>query len=147
MLVANYIVSELFGLLFKDDKSIKNSPVTEEQIGSIVDLQTEGTISGKIGKKILKEMYDGKKQLAREISDSFGWSVVNDKKIISDYCQSVIDKFPDKISEYHQTEGEWVKPRIIKFLMGEIMKVSNGCLNPIITTNVLTELVQNTQNK
>src|SRR5882724_11937693 len=47
-LAANWVINELFGRLNKEGRAISSSPVTAEQLGAIVDLIGEGTISAKL---------------------------------------------------------------------------------------------------
>src|SRR6187399_3793015 len=47
---ANWIINELFGRLNKEGRGIGDSPVTADQLRSIIDLIKSGTISGKIAK-------------------------------------------------------------------------------------------------
>src|SRR5246127_5634589 len=49
-MAANWVINELFGRLNKEGRDIAGSPVTSEQLATIVDLIGEGTISGKIAK-------------------------------------------------------------------------------------------------
>ena len=49
---ANWVINELFGRLNKEGKSIAESPVSAEQLGAILDLIKDGTISGKIAKDV-----------------------------------------------------------------------------------------------
>jgi aspartyl-tRNA(Asn)/glutamyl-tRNA(Gln) amidotransferase subunit B len=49
-LAANWVINELFGRLNKEGRDITGSPVSSEQLGAIVDLIGEGTISGKMQK-------------------------------------------------------------------------------------------------
>ena len=49
---ANWVINELFGRLNKEGKDISASPVSAAQLGAILDLIGEGTISGKIAKDV-----------------------------------------------------------------------------------------------
>src|ERR1700731_1746973 len=53
-LAANWVINELFGRLNKEGRDISASPVSAEQLGTIVDLIGEGTISGKIAKDLFE---------------------------------------------------------------------------------------------
>ena len=45
---ANWVINELTGRLNKEGKEITHSPVSAQQLGAVLDLVREGTISGKI---------------------------------------------------------------------------------------------------
>src|ERR1700760_4537967 len=51
---ANWVINELFGRLNKEGRDIADSPVSAAQLGAIVDLIGEGTISGKIAKDLFE---------------------------------------------------------------------------------------------
>ena len=53
-LAANWVINELFGRLNKEGRDIPASPVSAAQLGAIVDLIGEGTISGKIAKDLFE---------------------------------------------------------------------------------------------
>src|ERR1700756_4908686 len=53
-LAANWVINELFGRLNKEGRDISASPVSATQLGAIVDLIGEGTISGKIAKNLFE---------------------------------------------------------------------------------------------
>src|ERR1039458_803564 len=53
-LAANWVINELFGRLNKEGKDITSSPVSSDQLGSLVELIADGTISGKIAKDLFE---------------------------------------------------------------------------------------------
>src|SRR6476646_6190387 len=53
-LAANWVINELFGRLNREGRDISASPVSAAQLGAIVDLIGEGTISGKIAKDLFE---------------------------------------------------------------------------------------------
>ncbi|WP_214429660.1 hypothetical protein, partial [Escherichia coli] len=53
-LAANWVINELFGRLNMEGKGIEETPVSAAQLGAIVDLIVEGTISGKIAKDLFE---------------------------------------------------------------------------------------------
>jgi len=140
-LVANWLVVELFGLLARDQISVAQSPVCPEQLGSIIDLLHEETISGKIGKKILQAMYTGDTRLAQPIVTEQGWAVQNEEGAIQEACQQVLTAHPDKVAQYCQAGEKRERQRLIKFFMGEMMKASQGRLHPQATSSILLSLL------
>ncbi len=53
-LAANWVMNELFGRLNKEGRAIAKSPITAEQLGAIIDLIADKTISGKIAKDLFE---------------------------------------------------------------------------------------------
>src|SRR5690242_20420635 len=54
---ANWVINELFGRLNKEGKDIASSPVSAVQLGAMLDLIADGTISGKIAKDLFEVVW------------------------------------------------------------------------------------------
>ena len=66
-MVSNWMQSELFAVLNKEAKDISESPIKASELGELIDLIKDGTISGKIAKDVFKMMYEGEEKSARKI--------------------------------------------------------------------------------
>ncbi|MFX7747975.1 Asp-tRNA(Asn)/Glu-tRNA(Gln) amidotransferase GatCAB subunit B, partial [Acinetobacter baumannii] len=53
----NWVINELFGRLNKEGHDVTASPVSPAQIGGIIDLIADGTISGKIAKDLFEIVF------------------------------------------------------------------------------------------
>ncbi|MDN5928958.1 MAG: Asp-tRNA(Asn)/Glu-tRNA(Gln) amidotransferase subunit GatB, partial [Hyphomicrobiales bacterium] len=56
--VANWVINDLLGALNKAGKAIEETPVSPDQLGGILDLIKEGTISGKIAKDLFEIVWN-----------------------------------------------------------------------------------------
>jgi aspartyl-tRNA(Asn)/glutamyl-tRNA(Gln) amidotransferase subunit B len=121
--VANFMINELFGRLNKDGKSIEVSPVSPAQLGAIVDLIGDGTISGKIAKDLFEIVYteggDPKK-----LVEERGLKQVTDTGAIEKAVDEVIAANPDK------AEQAKAKPTLSGWFVGQVMKATGGKANP-----------------
>ncbi len=63
--VANWLTTNLFGALNKRGVGIDESPVTAEDLGALVGLIEDGTISSKIAKDVFEDMLETAKPPAR----------------------------------------------------------------------------------
>ena len=77
-MVVNWITSELFSLLNKNNFELSNSPVSSKNLGELVKLISSNEISGKIAKDVLEDMFATGKT-AREIVDDKGLKQVTDQ--------------------------------------------------------------------
>src|SRR5690606_9101174 len=68
-LVANWLTSELMGALNKAEKELEDTPVSAEQLGALVGLISDGTISGKIAKEVFAEMFETSKDAAAIVEE------------------------------------------------------------------------------
>ena len=132
-LTANWMISELFGALKKENLSLLESPVSPENLGELVMLITDGTISGKIAKDIFVDMMISKKR-PLEIVKEKGLEQVSDDNEILKLVENVIADNQDKVKEF--LSG---KDKLFGFFVGQVMKVSQGKANPGIVNKLLKE--------
>ncbi|MBC8301808.1 MAG: Asp-tRNA(Asn)/Glu-tRNA(Gln) amidotransferase GatCAB subunit B, partial [Pelagibacterales bacterium] len=132
-LTANWMISELFGALKKENLSLLNSPVSPESLGELITLITNGVISGKIAKDIFAEMMISKKKPIEIVKDK-GMEQVSDDNEILKLIESVIADNQDKVKQY--LSG---KDKLFGFFVGQVMKVSQGKANPGIVNKLLKE--------
>src|SRR5712672_2041213 len=95
---ANWVINELTGRLNKEGKDITATPVTAEQLGAVLDLVKEGTISGKIAKDLFEIVWSEGGD-PRAIVEQRGMKQVTDMGAIEKVVDDVIAKNPDKVSD------------------------------------------------
>ena len=132
-IISNWIISELFAYLKKDDKQIKQSPVSPENLGKLILLIVNNTISGKIAKEVFEEMYANKSD-PQSIIENQNLTQVTDTKEINKIIEKVLQNHQDKLSEYKNG-----KNKLFGFFVGQVMKNSNGKANPKIVNELLKE--------
>src|SRR3979490_2447268 len=97
-LAANWVINELFGRLNKEGRDITASPVSAEQLGSIVDLIGEGTISGKIAKDLFEIVWPAGAE-PRELVETRGMQEVPDLGERDKVVDDIIAANPDKVAQ------------------------------------------------
>ena len=103
---ANWVINELFGRLNKEGKDIAASPVSEAQLGAILDLMAEGTISGKIAKDVFEIVWTEGGD-PRAIVETRGLKQVTDISALEKLVDDIIAKNPDKVGDAKsQSEGD-----------------------------------------
>jgi aspartyl-tRNA(Asn)/glutamyl-tRNA(Gln) amidotransferase subunit B len=129
-LAANWVINELFGRLNKEGKEIGESPVSAGQLGSIVGLIGDGTISGKIAKDVFEIVWaEGGEP--REIVEKRGLRQVTDTGAIETAVDAVISANPDKVAQVK------AKPAMLGWFVGQVMKASGGKANPQAVSDLL----------
>jgi aspartyl-tRNA(Asn)/glutamyl-tRNA(Gln) amidotransferase subunit B len=121
--VANFMVNELFGRLNKVGKGIEESPVSAGQLGAIVDLVQDGTISGKIAKDLFETVWSEGGD-PRELVETRGLRQVTDTGAIEAAVDQVIAANPDKVAQ------ALAKPTLAGWFVGQVMKATGGKANP-----------------
>ncbi len=120
---ANWVINELLGALNKAGKSIESSPVSAHQLGELLDLQSEGVISGKIAKDVFDIMLEEGGQ-PRQIVEARGLRQVTDTGEIERLVDEAIAANPDKAAQAKE------KPQLAGWFVGQVMKASQGKANP-----------------
>jgi aspartyl-tRNA(Asn)/glutamyl-tRNA(Gln) amidotransferase subunit B len=130
-LAANWVINELLGALNKDEKKLTESPISAKQLGSLIALITDSTISGKIAKDVFAEMYKSGKD-AGVIVEEKGLKQVTDTGAIESIIDQVIADNPDNVEKY-----KGGKDKLFGFFVGQVMKASQGKANPAIVNELL----------
>jgi len=132
-LAANWVISELFGALNRTGKAIEDSPVSAENLGGLIDLIADNTISGRIAKDVFAEMVDTGKPAAA-IVEAKGLRQVTDTGAIDTVIDTVMAANADKVAEYRSG-----KDKLFGFFVGQVMKSSGGKANPAVVNERLKE--------
>lgn len=127
---ANFVINELFGRLNKEGKDIASSPISAAQIGAIVDLIADGTISGKIAKDLFDICFTEGGD-PREIVDARGMRQVTDTGAIEAAVDAIIAANPDKVEQVK------AKPTMLGWFVGQVMKQTGGKANPQAVNELL----------
>lgn len=130
-IVANWLTVELFGLLNKNGLGIETSPVSAENLGALVKLIKDGTISGKIAKSVFEIMFKTSGEPGKIIEEK-GLKQVSDSGEIEKIINTVLEQHPDKVVEYRSG-----KDKLFGFFVGQAMKLSQGKANPQALNEIL----------
>jgi len=129
-LAANWVINELFGRLNKEGKDMTSSPVSPDQLGSLVELIADGTISGKIAKDLFEIVWSEGGD-PRAIVAQRGMKQVTDIGAIEKTVDEIIAKHPDKVADAKSN------PKAIGWFVGQVMKASGGKASPQAVNEIL----------
>ena len=130
---ANWIRSELLRELENAGLTAEKSPVSAAELGALVRLIDEGTISGKQGKDALVEMFASGKTAAAIVAER-GLIQVSDTGEIDRVIDEVIAANPNQLEQYRGG-----KEALFGFFVGQVMKASKGKANPKVVNERLKE--------
>jgi len=122
-LAANWVINELFGRLKKDDKSIKESPISPVRLGQIINLIKSDTISGKIAKDVFEISYTQDRD-PEEIVETEGMKQVTDTGAIEAALDEIIAANPAQVEKAKEN------PKLAGWFVGQVMKATGGKANP-----------------
>ena len=129
-LAANWVINELFGRLNKEGKDMTSSPVSPDQLGSLVELIADGTISGKIAKDLFEIVWSEGGD-PRAIVEQRGMKQVTDVGAIEKTVDAIIAKHPDKVADAKSNS------KAIGWFVGQVMKSSGGKASPQAVNEIL----------
>jgi aspartyl-tRNA(Asn)/glutamyl-tRNA(Gln) amidotransferase subunit B len=127
---ANWVINELFGRLNKEGKAIASSPVSAGQLGAVLDLIRDGTISGKIAKDLFEIVW-AEGGDPRAIVEQRGLKQVTDTAAIEKVVDDIVAKNPDKVADAKSN------PKAIGWFVGQVMKSSGGKASPQRVNDIL----------
>ena len=123
-LSANWVMGDLQAVLNKDELPITQSPVSAKALAGLISRITDNTISSKIAKIVFEAMVAGEGD-TDSIVESRGLKQVTDTGAIEKLVDDVIAGNPAQVQQFK--DG---KEQVIGFLVGQVMKASQGKANP-----------------
>ena len=121
-LAANWVTQELFGYLNKEGLDLSASPVSAEQLGGLVDLIANATISGKIAKEVFARMI-ASGEAADVIVEREGLRQVTDTGAIEAVVDAIIAANPAQVDQVRAQRAQGhEKPKALGWFVGQIMK-------------------------
>lgn len=129
-LASNWVTTELFGALNKAGKDIEDSPVSALNLGALIDLISDKTISGRIAKDVFEIMFSTGEAPGKIVEEK-GLKQVTDTGAIEKIVDDVIASNPDQVAQYKQ------KPKTFGWFVGQVMKASQGKANPNAVNEIL----------
>lgn len=131
--VANWLMGDFFAMLNKKNLEIKDSPVSAENLGKLVDLISKDVISGKIAKDVFEIMAETGEN-PEEIVEKKGLKQVTDTSAIEAIIDAVLEANPDNVASYKAG-----KVNLMGWFVGQVMKQSQGKANPAMVNKLLKD--------
>ena len=129
-LVCNWVIGELFSVLNKINKTIEDCPIKAEDLGELINLIDNETITGRIAKDVFEIMLNtGESPVS--IVDANNMKQVNDLSEIEAVIDKIIEKNPDQVNALSE------KPNLIGWFVGQVMKETQGKANPKTVNEIL----------
>ena len=130
-LAANWVMGDFFGALNKSGKDLADSPVSAEALGGLIDLISDGTISGRIAKEVFEAMWESGKS-AGDIVEEKGLKQISDTGAIEAIIDEIIANNPNQVQQVKDGNA-----KLIGWFVGQTMKASGGKANPGVVNQIL----------
>ena len=135
-LIAKWLVGDVSALLNKDNIEIDESNLSSENFGKLIERISDTTISGKIAKSVLEEIWENGSDVD-QIIETKGLVQIQDESLLEEIARKVIGANPDQVAAYKNG-----KDKLFGFFVGQVMKETQGKANPKSVNKILKELLQ-----
>ena len=134
-LAANYLISDLQSLLSGRSVTDKDFKITPENFAEFIDLIAQGTISSKIAKAVLQEIFITGGDPSNIIKEK-GLTQITGAKEIEAAVQTVIAQNHQAVADFKKGKGN-----ALQFLIGKVMLETRGKASPEVTGDLLKKLL------
>jgi len=130
-LVANWLVGDVSALLNKDNIDIEESKLSSNNFATLIERISDKTISGKIAKSVLEEVWKSGHNVDNIIKDK-GLVQIQDESVLEEIAQKIINNNPSQVEAY-----KGGKDKLFGFFVGQVMKETQGKANPKSVNDIL----------
>ena len=132
-LLANWVIGDIQSILNKEDISIKEFKVSPEHLSELVKAIEEGKVSNKQARELFTKMQENNASPNSLIKET-GTTLISDESALIGIINQVLDNNSQSIIDYKNG-----KDRALGFLVGQVMKLTQGKANPALTSKLLIE--------
>jgi aspartyl-tRNA(Asn)/glutamyl-tRNA(Gln) amidotransferase subunit B len=135
-LVTNWILSEVIGVLNRENIEINAFQIEPMQLASLLSRIEDNTISSKIAKNLFNQLLTSNDTVDQMIKQQ-GLEQITDEDSINEYVAEVLNEFSDQKDQY--LAG---KEQVLGFLVGQVMKRSQGKANPKLVNKLIINQIK-----
>ncbi|MGH6948281.1 MAG: Asp-tRNA(Asn)/Glu-tRNA(Gln) amidotransferase subunit GatB [Kiloniellales bacterium] len=132
-LAANWITGDYFALLNKSGVALADAPVDARKLGGLVDLISDGTISGRIAKEVFEAMWESGKDAAAIVEEK-GLKQISDSGAIEKIVDGLIAGNAAQVEQY-----KGGNEKVLGWFVGQVMKATQGKANPGVVNKLLKQ--------
>ena len=130
-LAAKWIIGDLNALLNKHDISLDESKIDATNFSELIQKITDNTISGKIAKEVLEEIWITGTKVSQVI-DSKGMQQISDEGELENIIETILYENNNQVNAYKSG-----KDKLFGFFVGQVMKATQGKANPGLVNELL----------
>jgi len=133
--ISNWMMSDLLRYLYENNLELYESKITPRMLVDMIRLIDKGVISGKIAKKILPEMIVSGKDPQR---------IVEERNLVKIVDENLLAELADRVFAEHPkaVKDALVDEKAVHYLIGQLMKLTRGKADPIITNKIVRKKLQ-----
>jgi aspartyl-tRNA(Asn)/glutamyl-tRNA(Gln) amidotransferase subunit B len=135
-LAANWVSGDFFAAMNASGKTFDDPPVSAKDLGALIDLISDGTLSGRLAKDVFALMLETGKSPSVLVEEK-GLRQVTDTGAIEAAIEQVLAANPDKVAEVKAG-----KDKLMGWFVGQVMKSTQGKANPAMLNELLAKRFQ-----
>ena len=132
---SNWIMGDVMRFLNEEKRDIRQCPIKPESLAEMIKLIDEGTISGKMAKEVVEDMYKTGKS-PQDIIKEKGLVQITDEGELIKTITSIIEANQAQAAEYRGG-----KEKVFGFFVGQVMKATKGKANPQLVNELLKKML------
>jgi len=132
-MAANWVTGDYFAALNRLRREVTDSPVSPANLGALLDLISDGTLSGKLAKDVFEAMVEAD-EAPSAIVEKRGLRQVTDSGAIEAAVDAVLAANAGQVTQYQAG-----KVGLFGFFVGQTMKAMAGKGNPALVNEVLKQ--------
>ena len=133
---SNWVMGDILRFLNEEKRDIKECPILPQSLADMIKLIEDGTISGKMAKDIIEEMYSTGKP-PKTIIEEKGMIQITDEAEIT---KIIADMLAANTAQVEQYRGG--KEKLFGYFVGQVMKVTQGKANPRLINELLKKMLE-----
>lgn len=136
-LASNWLIGDILSVLNDKKLSINEFIISPDNLGKLINLIKEGTISSKIAKEVFAEMLNNNSDPETIVKERNLVQISNPEEL-SEIIKQITAKHPEQVSDY-----KLGKEKVFGFFIGQIMKETKGKANPKLVNDLLKQILSN----
>ncbi len=134
-LAVNWVMGDLSAHAKVKGVRLDEAGVSPQQLGELIDLISDGTISGKIAKDVLEMVFNGEGDPA-ELVEKKGLKQMSDTGELEAIVDEIIAANPKQVEQLK------TKPKTIGWFVGQVMQKTRGKANPQAVNKLLRDKLE-----
>jgi aspartyl-tRNA(Asn)/glutamyl-tRNA(Gln) amidotransferase subunit B len=134
-IAANWIMGDILRFINEEKRSITDCPVTPQTLAELIGLIDKSTISGKMAKDVIDEMFKTGRSPGIIIAEK-GLVQITDEDELRSVIEEVITANPKQLEQYRSG-----RDKVFGFFVGQVMKATQGKANPQLINDLLKKML------
>jgi aspartyl-tRNA(Asn)/glutamyl-tRNA(Gln) amidotransferase subunit B len=134
-LAGGWLTSKLMGAMKERSMTVKDLKFSAENFAELIALIYAGRVNSTNAQKILTEMLDSGVDLdPTHVMEEKGYGQISDPDKLIPYVEDVVRNNPNQVAQFKAG-----KEPLIKFLVGMVMKATEGSADPTVAEKILRD--------